>query len=167
MTTFIGDLTVTSPDGSPVSSRSNAVVRLVRRPGTVTVKLDGARGPVTMRGVSASTLSSGVAARGTGTIVLAAGAGKSVKLRAAGATATTTGALSNVYVRVSVARSKGFAACPVGANGVLRVTDSDRLTRSGKTGDRLTLVLPAACGGSKAFADAASGGRVSVKLGFR
>ncbi len=162
-----GSMTVMSPDGTAVTSKSKAPVRLVRRPGSLTLTVDGTRSAAALQGATASTLSSAKAARGTGTVVFLAGSGKSVTLRAASAAATTIGAPSNVSIRVSVARTKGFAACPVGANGVLKVTDSDRLTRSGKTRDRLTLVLPAACGGSKAFADAGAGGRLSVKLGFR
>lgn len=167
VTTLIGDLTVASPDGTPVSSRSKAVVRLVRRPGNVTVKLDGKRGAATIKGGIASLLSDASNARGTGTVVLAAGAGRSLTLRAAGATATRVGAPSQLTVGVSVARAAGLARCAVGTTGVMKVTDSDALTRGGKTRDRLTLVLPASCGGSKSFADATAGGRLSLKLGFR
>ena len=160
-------LTVELSDGTTVTSNSKASVRLVRRPSKVTVTPDGTRGAATIRGTATSVLSSVKAGTGTGSIVLAVGAGKSVTLRAVGATATKIGAPSKVSIRVSVARSKGLAACPVGTSGVLKLTDSDALTGVGRTRDRLTLVLPAKCGGSRAFADGGSVGRLSVKLGFR
>ncbi len=166
-TMLSGSVTVTSPDGTVLTSKSKTAVRFVSRPSKTTVAIDGLRSATSIHGALSTALSGARDVRGPGRIVFRSAVGTSVTLRPAGATATAIGAPSSLTIRVVVARSNGFTTCTVGTRGVLRVTDSDALTRSGRTRDRLALALPAACGGTRTFADTASGGRLSLKLGFR
>jgi hypothetical protein len=164
---FTGNLTATPPDGRTLALEAKASIRFVPLARKATVAPSGLRGTASIQGALTTWLSVDPEKRGPGSIVLRLSRGRSATVQAVGAAAKAAGAPSNLSIRVLVTRSSGFSTCSVGTRGTLKVFDSDALTRTGSTRDRLALVLPSACGGSQTFADAASGQRLEIKLGFR
>jgi hypothetical protein len=156
-------LEAATSDGTSLVVSSKAALRFVAHPHRVTVTASGRRAVASVRGTI-----TGKVGRpgGSGALVLSPAAKKSVTLRVASTTVQRYGAPTSLTVRLVVARSVGLTACARGTTGVLRVVDSDALTRSQRTHDRLVLDLPSSCGGTKTFTDASARQPLLVKLGF-
>jgi hypothetical protein len=161
---LVADTTVTPPDGRRVQLQAKAAIRLVGRARRASIAADGVRGAASIRGAATVALP-GAGTRSTGTIVARSSGSRSVTVRPTAVTASRIGAPASLRLGVTVLRATGYPACRRGSSGTAQVFDSDGLTLRLATRDRLTLVLPAACGGTRRFADAA-GGRLSLKLGF-
>ena len=162
---LVADATVTPPDGRRVNLQAEAAIRLVGRPRKVTVLADGVRGAGSIRAAATLTLA-GVGRQAFGTIVARSSGARSVTLGPTTTSVKRIGAPSSLVLRVAVLRATGFPACKRGSIGTAQIFDSDGFARPQATRDRLTLLLPAVCGGIRRFTDAATGGRLSLKLGF-
>jgi hypothetical protein len=151
-----------TPDGTPLPVTAKASLRFIAHPRSVTLDASGRRASTSVRGTARSKIGR---AGGSGALVLSLGAKKSVTLRATAATVERYGAPTSMTVKLTVARSTGLGACARGTTGVLRVVDSDALTRAQRTNDRLVFELPSSCGGKKTFTDTVPGEPL-VKLSF-
>jgi hypothetical protein len=156
-------LTAATPQGIPLTVSSKAKLKFVRHVHSVAVKASGRRGTASVRGTLTSKIGH---SGGSGALVLSLGAGKSVTLRPASATIGRAGAPTTATMRLVVSHSSGVAGCGAGASGVLHLVDSDALTKSGRTHDRLVFELPATCGGTNRFTDSSAHQPLLVTLRF-
>ena len=156
-------LEATTPDGTPLVVSSKAALRFVARPHSVTLSASGQRAVATVRGTMRSTIGH---PGGSGALVLSVAKKTSVTLRASSATVQRYGAPTSLTVKLAVARATGLAACRPGTTGVLHVVDSDALTRSQRTHDKLVFALPSSCGGTRTFTDGGAGRPLLVRLSF-
>jgi hypothetical protein len=152
-----------TPDGNLLTVTSRAALRFVAHPRRVSVSVGGKGTAGTVRGTISGKLGT---SGGSGTLVLSRSAKKSVTLRATAVSMGHAGAPTLLTMQVAVARASGFPSCRVGTAGILHVVDSDALTRSERTHDRLVFDLPGSCGGRKMFTDASAARPLQVKLGF-
>ncbi len=156
-------LKATPPDGTPLDVSSKAALRFVAHPKRVTLNANGQRGTLGLHGTVTSRLR---LVGASGSLILNLAPQKSVTLRARSATVQRFGTETLLTMPIVVGKSTGVTGCAKGAVGVLHVVDWDALTASLRTHDRLSLKLPASCGGVKTFVDASARQPLTVKLDF-
>jgi hypothetical protein len=165
---FIGQLTSILTGGQPFTTRATAPLQITTTPRRATLAVASTSGPSnTVTGAIGTPLASRVGGVNRGRIVVQRAGGQSITLKPLSAVAPALGAPARLTVRVAVVAQHLMPQCNRGATGTLFVVDSDRINNAGRTGDRLTVSLPARCGGSRVFADSSTIGRSMIKVGFQ